>query len=533
MKGAGFAVLITVVMAVSGCVQPPATSPGDLGLEAPASMSYPSLEGLVADAVTGAALPGASVTLFASEKPIVLASTDSSGFFVISVLPGATELVVEASGYASVRSSDLTSPLFFPLVAVDKPLGVVENLGLSIVRRYELGSKAYMVPSSCTASDTTPPYDCGLSEPSIEIAGDGTIYATGVCCVGDAPPIWVSRDDGVTFTELMSDTKLRETYGVEGDLAIDDDGDLFWVDISLAHAQTASWTKDGTWRHTSYQVLRPLEDRPWIRAEGNDIVYFVYNAGGATAGGYLYKSTDGGRTFPVEPNFVSSYLFPNAAVRSPGEIWLVGSPDERIIADHSVDAAASWEANETVYTMPDGQGTYGFITPAIDESGTPYVVWAEGNASIGYSIRVAHRLADGTWGPAQTVSPAGSHVMPWIAAGGPGKVAVAWYGYPNATVGPTRVTDQDAMYVYLAVSLDADSAEPHWQVIKADPQPVLTGPMARRLLDFLQVEIGPKGEVHVIYSHIPVAGGVETTAYAQSARNLPLAPVKFPAGPRI
>ena len=34
----------------------------------------------------------------------------------------------------------------------------------------------------------------GFGEPQLEVAGDGTIWYSSVCCVGQSPPIWLSHD---------------------------------------------------------------------------------------------------------------------------------------------------------------------------------------------------------------------------------------------------------------------------------------------------------------------------------------------------
>ena len=117
--------------------------------------------------------------------------------------------------------------------------------------------------------------------------------------------------------------------------------------------------------------------------------------------------------------------------------------------------------------------------------------------------------------------------MSWTAAGGAGKAAVAWYGTLDDSI-----TDDTRWYLFVAASLDADSATPHWQVAIADPDPVVVGDLGRQLLDFLQVEIGPDGAIHVAYSSLHAADGTEEhLRYVHSEPTLPLAANKYAFGP--
>jgi hypothetical protein len=394
--------------------------------------------------------------------------------------------------------------------------------GLVFRPAVDLGSKSYVVAvgTSCLTEDLNGDRDanCGLGEPSVEVDGAGTVYVTGVCCIGNAPPIYVSRDDGKTFNELATPTGVREKFGIEGDFAIDDQGTVYFADIEFAASfQVTAWDKSGQYlRHMKWPA-RPIVDRDWIRAEGNGKLYYVYNTGATTE---VYRSQDGGLTWDPRSVFSAPYGLGNAVKGTkPGELWLLGGQSQGAFrADYTLDGGATWKQEAT--TAPRGGS---FPTGAFDEAGHLYVASAQQD-----EVFVTHRTADGKWDPPVKVSPPiGHHRMPWIAAGGAGKAAVAWYG-------TLEESDKAQWYLFVAVTLDGHEVVPHWQVAIADPEPILVGTLGRQLLDFLQVEIGPDGAIHVAYSKLRPTeqNNEEQLHYVHSEPTLPLAATRYPAGPR-
>jgi hypothetical protein len=119
-----------------------------------------------------------------------------------------------------------------------------------------------------------------------------------------------------------------------------------------------------------------------------------------------------------------------------------------------------------------------------------------------------------SWRGPFRVSPSslGNNVMPWVAAGSPGRVGVAWYGAPQAqeagNYGSDRL-DHGTWNVYYAQSLDAlTSGGPTFtQARVSDHQAKfgnistqgLGGSPDRSLGDFMQVRPGLNGEAIVSY----------------------------------
>jgi hypothetical protein len=384
----------------------------------------------------------------------------------------------------------------------------------------DLGSVSRPGAFGTSCQDSLVDGDCGLGEPSIEVDGAGTIYVTGVCCLTVPPPVYVSRDGGATFTELATTTQVREQFGIEGDFAVDAEGRIYFADIEFAATfQVTVWDKDGAFLHHTKWPAPPLVDRDWIRAEGDGILYYVYNTG--ATGTNVYKSTDTGMTWTPTAIYTAEYGLGNVALHPGVEICLFGgSLDGMRQLDCSSDGGATWAIEAS--SLPTGNDAY--PVGAYDEAGSLWLANSEGEDE---RILVARRAADGTWMEAVTVSPAGHHRMPWFATGAAaGTGALCWYGTPDEAIGPAS-----QWFVYVAHSL-GNGEGGTWHVGIADPEPVFTGVLARDLLDFFQCEVGPDGAVHLAYSKLlPGTGNEEQLTYVRSEPDAGLAATNFPWGP--
>lgn len=388
-------------------------------------------------------------------------------------------------------AADATGPVTFHTKAPDdKPalrFRPVVDLG-SKAGPMGLGAGAF--GTSC--QDSLDDGDCGLGEPSVEVDGAGTIYVSGVCCLNVAPPVYVSRDGGESFQELQTDTGVREAFGIEGDFAVDQEGRIYFADIEIAGTfQMTAWEADGTFLHHTKWPAPPLVDRDWVRAEGDGIVWYVYNTGTNTN---VYRSTDAGQTW--SPTFIhqTGYGLGNVAIDPGRELCVFGGSDQGMrLTDCTTDGGQTWTVERT--TLPAGSGSY--PVGAYDESGTLWLADYRGvqvdGETVGQEVYITHRGPDGTWSENVTVlsPPDGYHRMPWLAAGADGAVALAWYGNPQ-----NGSADGD-WYLYAAATKDHGAT---WDVVHADPDPVFHGVLGRDLLDFLQVDLGPEGAIHIAYS---------------------------------
>jgi hypothetical protein len=161
-----------------------------------------------------------------------------------------------------------------------------------------------------------------------------------------------------------------------------------------------------------------------------------------------------------------------------------------------------------------------FAAIAIDTAGNLYAVWSEyptdadGTENGPGKIELAVST-DGakTWSAPRTVSPGtlANNVMPWVAAGDPGRVDIAWYGAPQAsfqgTYGPDSL-DNGTWNVYMAQSLKALTTKPGFTVTKVSDHQAkfgnistqgLGGSPDRSLGDFMQVQVGAQGQAVISY----------------------------------
>jgi hypothetical protein len=475
----------------------------------------------VEDASTSKVVFLAQVTVLGTTGPIVVVTTDRNGAAPVVVPSDATTYEVAAQGFGIGSGSLSKRPalVVVRLQPIANATDIFSGSGLKFRPAIDLGSRAYTAAagSSCQDAAQDRDGDCGLGEPSVEVDALGQIYVTGVCCIGNAPPLYVSRDDGATFQELLTTTGVRERFGIEADLAIDEEGVVYMADIELAGSfQVTAWDHTGAFLRHAKWPARPLVDRDWVRADGNGHLFFVYNTGSMTN---VYTSNDGGATWSPNPVFSAPYGLGNAVKgNKQGELWILSPGGERRRADFTLDGGATWNTETT--TSPSGPN--GFATGSFDEAGNLYV--------IGYrqdQVFVTRRGPDGLWGePVQVTPNFGHHQDAWIAGGGAGKVAISWYG----TLDEDRESN---WYLFSAVSLNADQPNPTWQIAIADPEPVSVGEIGRRLLDFQQIEIGPDGALHVAYSKLrPTADNEEERLhYVHSEPTLPLARSDYLLGP--
>lgn len=464
----------------------------------------------------GAPVPYATVTaLAAGDARPTRTSTDVAGRALLP--PGAERIFVAAAGYSLYDGAPAARIVLAqggaPLEASDA------TPGLRVLPPYDFGGMVFAHAALCEQRNT-----CGLSEPTIEVAGDGTLYVSGVCCVGGSPPVWASRDGGATWQELRT-PGIREAVGIEGDFAVDDAGNVYFTDILLGAMWLTSWDKDGNWRHTVPVPLAPLVDRPWVRAGAEDVVYFLYNTARSTE---FHRSTDGGRTFSPIP--LASFPAPLGTLGQGPErddLWVVAG--RTLYA--STDGGSTWSEGEEVPAPPgadDETAPYNFQVPVVDEAGRVLVATDWGGKD-GYVMFAAIRDPDGAWRVVNVSAQGGTHHLPWAAAGPDGGFVLAWYGTDDDAAGVNEVAADAEWFVFLAATHDAGAT---WQVVRADPAPVKVGPMDRRLLDFLQVDLAPDGAAHLAYARDTGTTPDEHTLHVRTTVGLGLAPLAFPNGPK-
>lgn len=166
---------------------------------------------LVVLLLAGCGSPGSSVAPLAADATLRIADAEDAPVGYASVG------LFSAGAVAARVTSGADGALTIPPAAFDRALVSATGFSARELAREDLAGDIVLAAASATveAADTTPllrmfaPYEfgsialgpeavcgvrntCGLSEPVVEVAGDGSVYAT--CCVGASPPVWVSRD---------------------------------------------------------------------------------------------------------------------------------------------------------------------------------------------------------------------------------------------------------------------------------------------------------------------------------------------------
>jgi hypothetical protein len=192
------------------------------------------------------------------------------------------------------------------------------------------------------------------------------------------------------------------------------------------------------------------------------------------------------------------------------------------------------------FARAKGQWQVGNLFPAIrmDTACNLYAVWSEYPGSGAPQGPGAIKMSvsrDGAqhWSSPINVSPASlsNNVMPWIIAGSPGRVGVAWYGSTVAKnskgqYGPDAVTGNGSWNVYYAMTTNALAKHPGFGVTKVSDHPVKYGDIStgglggahdRSLGDYMQVQLGLHGEAVVTYVDDTSADRNKDTLNGQSA----------------
>jgi hypothetical protein len=437
-------------------------------------------------------------------------------------------------------------------------------------------------------------------EPDIKVAPNGAIHVSGPQGTGTQRSIWnVSKDNGDTWRVVQqlptgaAAGPNKSSVGPGGgdtEIAIDHNGKVYYDDLWALMCFTAATTTDNGATVTSSPAgcSRPPADRQWMAlfdpsasdhptspyTGAKPLIYLVYDG---FSGAQVDMSTDGltwtnagtyannADGFPVVDQQTGKFL---ALVTAAGK-------DANHNGTSLVIGTPSSTGALTFTTQPilnDMEGSYGLFFPVLveDTSRNVYAIFGEDNFNSSnrdcpgkkdYCYNIVYTYAsaaDGwkTWSPLKRINkpPAATNIMSWAAAGGPGRIDVAWYGNPKR-VHPSDKAGQ-AWQVYMAQIDDANTDHPKIEQAQVSPHPAHyddvcllgTGCISelgnRNLADFMQVAIDRDGRARVVYNdtsngliqpNVPTqldhAGGALVTVGTQSTgRNAwtgePLAPLE-------
>jgi hypothetical protein len=329
--------------------------------------------------------------------------------------------------------------------------------------------------------------------------------------------------------------------GGDSDIAVMPNGHLLFADSAVANISVSRSTDNGaTWTCSTVTASAPDVDRPWVTglptADGNGPsidAYLVYrgpNVIGQFAGAVsglapriqIDATRDDGLTWAPAASIGDTPAAPQVLdhapvlVKDPGGPFTdsignvyepFGGPDGRIYVSHTTAGSNSWTT--ALVASRAGSADYGFLSGATDSAGTAYVAWVDqGTFAVVYSVSHDHGA---TWStPTQVSAPGTVNVMPWLAAGRAGDVAISWYG-AQGVARPDMLAPNTTWRPVVARSLNASSSLPTFETVALTGGPVHRGALCvpdlpggacglKQFGDLFMIAIAPDGQLRATFN---------------------------------
>ena len=388
-------------------------------------------------------------------------------------------------------------------------------------------------------------------EPEIKVDLYGNIYVTAMQGVPGGIDLWKSVDNGATFTYLGEPDgaqdhcpSLPQCFGAGGgddQIDVSTGGYLYVSSLWLGNV-TVSTSYDGgmggvlpgqKWEVNPAAAGIPSDDRQWVAAYGPQTLYMAYANTALTSppggiGLFIVKSTDAGKTFgpPVEITAVTPLDTVNVQgnlVVDPynGNIYTSYIPNaatNEIRLARSSDGGTTWVIT-TAYTGPAGTTNRGvFPILAVDRGGNLHLAFSQvdalNHAHVFLTSTSNPAAANPTWLPAvQVDSGTGNsttNIMPWIVAGSPGIVDVAWLG--TAAQSPDVPSN---WFVHFSQTTNAMSGSPIFNQTQVTANAVHNHSVCfnglgctgdpdgdignRDMLEYFTMALDPEGKAHIAF----------------------------------
>ena len=412
----------------------------------------------------------------------------------------------------------------------------------------------FSAPMELTGHPPSPAFFQADAEPEIAVDNFGTVYVTAIQGVPGGTDLWKSTNKGASFVFLGQPDGAQDHCnpplvqcaalgGGDDQIDVSPGGYLYVSSLWLGNV-TMSTSYDGAtggavpgqaWQVNPVSAGVISDDRQWVAAYGPQTINMTYAATAATRppggiGLFFVKSTDSGKTFgaPVEITAATALDTVNVEgnlVVDPynGNLYTVYIPlnqNNIIKLASSTDGGTTWTVT-TAYTGPVGTSNRGvFPILAIDRGGNLHLVFTRVEASRACHIWMTSTsnpaAATPTWLPAVQVDSGGGNtataVEPWVVAGSPGIVDIAWLG--SAAANPDSPSD---WRIFFSQTSNALSGSPLFNESQVTTNRIhnhsvcLNGgacasagtahgePGNRDLLEYFRITLDPDGNVNIAY----------------------------------
>ncbi|HEV2757142.1 MAG TPA: sialidase family protein [Actinomycetota bacterium] len=375
-----------------------------------------------------------------------------------------------------------------------------------------------IVASAPDARTYSPGIDA--KEPTLGLTTDGDVFFVGM--EGQGASIMRSTDQGKTWEEKSPNAGGVGTHPVTLDpyVYVDEWTDrVFTIDLAVACSfMSYSDDKGESWVTNPLACGRPVNDHQTLFSGPpvssptvgyDNIVYYCWND---VATSSCSKSLDGGITWHVagEPAFHPAEaeegapgtrhcggLHGHGVVGDDGTIYLPKEHCEEPWVAMSRDEGKTWEH---VRVAPRGTAIFGpDPSVAVDSKGNVYYLYVEKNRLPYLAVS---RNGGYSWSKPMMVGypGLGEVALATLDAGGPGKVAIAYYGTDDVRGKiDERIYDNAEWNYYVTMSANVFERNP---VFYSGPINDPSDPTALRecgprrcydALDFIDVVVGPDG----------------------------------------
>jgi hypothetical protein len=434
-----------------------------------------------------------------------------------------------------------------------RPLHRTRRAGAALLLAGGVAALA-LSPTSSAAPAAGPAFDTpvlsGIQgygfEQSMRLADDGTVYASVPNSLSSLTSfVWRSLDDGRTFKWVPAAAPLNGKLptcvgGGDTELAVDTDGSLYFIDLTLANFSVGrSDDKGQTFVGDCTAVTSALVDRQWYASRGdpkaggslylasNEVAQGVPNAqclennqlvmyrspahaaAGATAGlafapaKDISASCDEGIMGNNEISPTTGHIFIPHDNNAFNAILVARCEDVPFTTDPSGLSCT----DVPVTSFPESITAALFPTLAIDRVGTLYVSWQQATVTGTYDeatdtddrivsgdtlLYLSKSTDDGlTWSAPMQIPTPGLHhnVYNWVVGGDAGRIGMAWYGTTDTsepgtapdgnTQQPQDVSGPDTVdgVWNLYYSITTDGGTTWTTPVVASDHPVRKGPL--------------------------------------------------------